>query len=143
MTLLPRRATTLGVAAITVIALAACTEAAPSDQADAEAALCESMSAFGTSLQAFRDLDASTASVEDVQAARDDIQEAWDGVRAAAADVPAADDAAVDAAWQEVSTAIDDFATDESISEALVPVQEAAGGVQTAHEEMRDGLGCE
>ena len=64
-------------------------------------------------------------------------------MQAAAADVPEADDAAVDAAWEEVSTAIDDFSSDVPASEALVPVQEAAGEVQAAYEQMRDGVGCE
>ena len=143
MTSLPRRFATLGFAAIAVMTMAACTEAVPTDQADAEAALCDSLAAFSTSLDEFRDLDPATASVEDVQAARDDIQEAWDAVRTAAADVPEANDAAVDAAWLEVASAIDDFAPDVAISEALVPIQEAAAEVQTARDEMRDGLGCE
>jgi hypothetical protein len=143
MTSLRHRAAAFAITALAVMTMAACTEAAPTDQADAEAALCDSLATFTTSLEEFRDLDPATASVEDVQAARGDIQEAWDAVRAAAADVPEADDAAVDAAWQEVATAIDDFEPDVAISEALVPLQEAAGEVQTARDEMRDGLGCE
>lgn len=143
MTPIHRRIAALGVATVAVLTIAACTETTPTDQAGAEAALCASLSAFGTSLQEFQDLDPSTASVEDVQAARDDVQEAWDGVKASTADIPEADEVAIDTAWQGVSDAVDEFSTEVPISEALVPVQEAAGEVEAAREEMRNGVGCE
>jgi hypothetical protein len=142
MTRFNHRPAIVGIIAIAALTLVACTEAAPSNQADAEQALCDSLTAFGTSLTAFRDLDPATASVEDVETARDDVQEAWVAVQAAAGDIDEADDTAVDEAWQGVSDSVDEFSTDVPISEALVPVQDAAGDVQSAYEEMRDGVGC-
>jgi hypothetical protein len=111
-------------------------------QPSAEAAVCASVSAFGTSIQDFRDLDPATASIEDVQAARDDIQAAWDQVKSEATDLTEADEAAVEEAWNSVSQSIDDFPSDEPIEDGLASVQDAAGGVQTAFQEMADGLGC-
>ena len=112
-------------------------------QPSAEAAVCASVSAFGTAIQDFRDLDPATASIEDVQAARDDIQAAWDQVKSEATDLTEADEAAVDEAWNGVAQSIDDFPSDEPIEDGLASVQDAAGGVQTAFQEMADGLGCD
>jgi len=111
-------------------------------QPSAEAAVCASVSAFGTAVQDFRDLDPATASIEDVQAARDDIQAAWDQVKSEATDLTEADEAAVDEGWNGVSQSIDEFPSDEPIEDGLASVQDAAGGVQTAFQEMADGLGC-
>jgi hypothetical protein len=143
VTLRPRRLAPIGIAALVMLTLVACQEATPSTQVDAEANLCNSLTAFGSALSDFRNLDPETASVEDVEAARDSVQDAWDEVKAAAAGIGTADDTAVDAAWEAVSTSIDDISTDVPISEALVPVQEAVGGVQDAFDEMRNGVGCE
>ena len=86
-------------------------------QPSAEAAVCASVSAFGTAIQDFRDLDPATASIEDVQAARDDIQAAWDQVKSEATDLTEADEAAVDEAWNGVAQSIDDFPSDEPIED--------------------------
>jgi len=112
-------------------------------QPSAEAAVCASVSAFGTALQDFRDLDPATASIEDVQGARDDIQAAWDQVKSEATDLGEADEAAVDEAWNGVAQSIDDFPSDEPIEDGVASVQDAAGDVQTAFQEMADGLGCD
>jgi len=130
----------IGVGLVLLVATA-CTDQQES-QPSAEAAVCTSVAALGTALQDFRDLDPATASIEDVQAARDDIQGAWDQVKAEATDLNEADEAAVDEAWNGVAQSIDDFPTDEPIEDGLASVQDATGGVQTAYQEMADGLGC-
>ena len=126
--------------AIALLAATACME--QESQPSAEAAVCASVSALGASLQDFRDLDPATASIEDVQGARDDIQAAWDQVKSEATDLTEADEAAVDQAWNGVAQSIDDFPSDEPIEDGLASVQDAAGDVQTAFQEMADGLGC-
>ena len=138
------RVAAIGIATLTAVALSACMqEAAPTSQADAETQLCTSLAAFGTALGGLRDLDLTTSSAEDVTAARDAIQVAWDQVKEDAAAVPDADETAVNDSWQTVVNAVDNIATDVPIEEALVPVQEAVDGVQANFDEMRDGVGCE
>ena len=83
--------------ALTSIALAlavACTPA--SDQPSAEGALCDSLAAFSDSVQAIADLDPATDSIEDLQAAGQAAEDAWAQVLTDAADVEAADTAALD-----------------------------------------------
>ena len=143
MTAFHRRVATVGIAAVAVFALSACTQPSPTTQADAEGQLCTDLDAFSASLTALTDLDPATASVEDVQAAQASVQSSWDTVKASAADVSEADDTAVEAAWQGVVTAINDIPTDVPMSEALDPVQTAADGVRSAYDEMRNGVGCE
>ena len=128
-------------AAIVLVVATACTEQQES-QPSAEAAVCGSVTALGTALQDFRDLDPATASMDDVEAARDEVQAAWDQVKSEATDLNEADEAALDEAWNGVSQSIDEFPTDEPIEDGLAAVQEATGAVQTAHQEMADGLGC-
>jgi hypothetical protein len=137
-----RRPVVLGLASALVLVLAACTQAAPTDQADAEQAGCDAVDALETALQDFRDLDPATASSDDVIAARDAVGEAWDDVKASSAAIGDANEAAIDAAWEQVSTAVDEFSDDVPVSEAIVPVQDALGEVQSAFDEMRDGTEC-
>jgi hypothetical protein len=129
-----------GAALILAIA-AACTPA--SDQPSAEQALCDSLAAFGDSVQAIADTDPATDSVEDIQAAATAAQEAWDQVLLDAADVEAADEAAVDSAWTDLAAQIGDFSTDVPIEDAVAEIDAGVDEVQAAYDEMRNGLGCE
>lgn len=130
------------VAGATVLVVATACTPQQESQPSAEAAVCTSVAALGTAIQDFRDLDPATASIEDVQAARDDIQSAWDQVKAEATDLNEADEAAVDDAWNSVAQSVDEFPTDQPIEDGLASVQDATGEVQTAFDEMANGLGC-
>ena len=135
-----RRPAILAIAAIAALGIAACT---PADtQSQAEGALCDSVTAFGDSLADLEALDPATATVDDIEAARDATQEAWDDVLAAGEDVAEADQTAVEDAWDGVVQAVDDIDTDAPIADALDPVQAAAADVRTAYQEMSNGLGC-
>jgi hypothetical protein len=123
-----------------VIVLAACTQ--EQTQASAEADLCGSLTAFGDELQDFQDLDPATASVDDVEAAREGIDAAWEDVAAAAQDVSEADQAALDAAWGELSTDLQNIPTDQPIADVLDDLQATAGDVREVYQEMADGSGC-
>ncbi len=142
MTLLHRRMTALGIAGVALFALSACTQPEPTSQADAEGQLCTDLDAFATALGGLTDLDPATATAEDVESTRTSIQDAWDAVKESAADVADADDTAVESAWQDVETAIDDIPTDVPLSEAIGPVQTAADAVRAAFAEMQNGVGC-
>jgi hypothetical protein len=123
-----------------ILAVAGCTQ--EQSQASAEADLCGSLSAFGDSLQALEDLDPATASADDVQAAREDIDAAWEDVAAAAQDVSEADEAALETAWSELSSEIQDIPTDQPIADVLADLQSTAGEVRGVYQEMADGSGC-
>jgi hypothetical protein len=123
-----------------VLLLAACTQ--EQTQASAEADLCGSLTAFGDELQEFQDLDPATASVDDVEAAREGVDAAWEDVAAAAQDVSEADEAALDAAWSELSSDLQNIPTDQPIADVLGDLQATAGDVREVYQEMADGSGC-
>ena len=129
------------VAAALTVAIAGCTPQQET-QASAEAGLCGALAAFGSSVDALTALDPQTASIENVQAARDDIEAAWNDVVASAGDVSEADQAALEDAWDGVRQSIDDFPTDVPVADGLTQVQAAAADVQSAREEMENGVGC-
>ncbi len=131
----------LMVGALALVLVVACNQA--SDQPTAEQALCDSLAAFGDSITAMTDLSVATASIDDLHASRDASQEAWDQVKADAANVAEADDAALEAAWNGLADAITGFPTDVTIADALGQIQSAVDDVQSAYGDMRDGLGCQ
>jgi hypothetical protein len=136
-----RARTAIGIAAALMVIVVGCTPQQET-QASAEANLCQNLAAFGSSVDALIALDPQTATIEDVQAARDEIDAAWNDVVASAGDVSEADQAAVEDAWNGVAQSIEDFPTDQPVADGLAQVQAAAGDVQSAREEMENGAGC-
>ena len=127
-------------AAAILLLVAACTPA--SDQGNAELALCDSLAAFDTSVQAIANLDPQASSVEDAQAAADAAQTAWDQVKTDTAAVSSADDAALESAWNDLAQTIGDLPTDAPIADNWATVQSGIDNVESVFVEMHDGLGC-
>ena len=137
-----------GTAALMAAALAACAPQAqvqesPTAQAGAEQTVCDSLAAFRGSVEDLLALDPSTASIDDVKAARRNIDQAWADVRASASSVEIADQEAVEDAWQGLAEAVDDVPTDQPISEAVASIRAQAEEVRAAYAEMADGVGCQ
>jgi hypothetical protein len=133
------RTGTVAVAITAALVSAGCTQ---DSQASAEAVLCDSLATFGESLEAFAALDPATASIEDIRAARTTMRNAWDLVVVDAAAVTAADEGALEDAWTGLSDAVDDIPTDQPAAEALDTLEPAKDAVQSAYDEMANGLAC-
>jgi hypothetical protein len=116
---------------------------ATSGQAAAEQALCDSLVAFGESLDALGAFNPAEDSVEDLYAMRDDVAEAWDAVHAAAAGVTDADDEAIATAWADLADRLSDLPTDVPLADVKFVVDEGVANVRAAYQEMRNGLTCE
>ncbi len=126
-----------------VLLLAACSSAAtPVPQSDAEKAVCTAVQTWSDEMRAFADLDAATASVEDVQAQRDKVSAAWDDVKTALQGVSAADTAAVTAAGDTLQAALTTMPTDVPIDQMIAGVKTAADPLKAAYKEMADGMDC-
>jgi hypothetical protein len=135
----------LAVSTAAILTLSACGSfgATPSTQAGAEGALCANLTALGDSVEAFIALEVSSASMEDVEAARDEVADAWATVKESTDAIEDADEAALEAAWGALQQSITDMPTDVPISEALGAVRASAQGVRTAYQEIRDGVDCQ
>lgn len=129
-------------AVLTLVVVAAACTATP-DQATAEAALCDSLAAYNTSVQAIADLSPDTASVDDLNAATDAASTAWDQVVEDAAAVTDADTTSIDAAWDDFAGAVADLPSDVPVADALTTLQPSIDAVQSSYTEIKDGLGCE
>ena len=138
------RSVLLVLSAAAMFAVAACggIGATPVTQASAEAIVCESVTALGDSVEALVGLEASSASIEDVEAARDAVRTSWDTVKTNVSEIDDADEAAMEAAMTTLETSVTDMPTDVPISEAIGSVKTAAGGVQAVVTEIRNGFGC-
>jgi hypothetical protein len=135
------RSATPVAAMLVILAVAGCTT--DQSQASAEADLCDSLAEFGDAVQALDDLDASTASVDDIRAARSTMEAAWDLVVVDAAAVSAADQEALESAWTDLADAVDAIPTDQPVEDALDTIDPAKAEVRSAYEEMANGVGCD
>ena len=117
--------------------------AAPaSGQAGAEAQACTAIQTWSDDMRALVAMDASTASVEDVQAQVDKIKASWEGIKASLETVDATDEDAVREAGKTLETGIDNFQTDVPMADAIAGVKTAAQPLKDSYAEMADGLGC-
>ena len=123
------------------ISMAACAPEQES-QASAEADVCGSLATLGEEIQAFQDLDPSTASVDDVMAARADIDAAVANVVAAVEDIPEADEEALDEAWQALALDLQNIPQDQPIEDVLADLQSSADEVRAVQEEIENGVDC-
>jgi hypothetical protein len=131
------------IAAVLTLAVVAAACTSTTDQATAEAALCDSLAAYNTSVQAIADLSPDTASVDDLNAATDAASTAWDQVVEDAAAVTDADTASIDSAWDDFAAAVADLPSDVAVTDALATLQPSIDAVQSSYTEIADGLSCE
>lgn len=137
------RLATIVAAGTIAIVVAACGAAAtPTPQGDAEAAVCSAVQTWSDEMRKLVGLDVGSASVEDVQAQRDVVTQAWADVKTALGGVSSADTAAVEAGWTTLEAALKDIPTDVPIADAIAGVKAAAEPLKSAYREMADGLGC-
>jgi uncharacterized phage infection (PIP) family protein YhgE len=129
---------------ISGIALAASLAACSSDtetQPDAEAAVCDSITQVRTAAADIAALD-TTSTVDEAQAAADGLTTAVDGLKTNAADLESADTAAIEAAANEISGALDSVSGADTLGAAAAAVQGSTGTLDTALTEISDGVQC-
>ena len=115
----------------------------PTAQASTNEALCASLATFRSSVEDLLALDPSTASLDDVKAARRDIEQAWADVLSSAGETVINAQTDVEDAWSGLAEAVDDVRSDEPISEALASIRAQAEEVQAAYAGIADDVGCQ
>lgn len=132
-----------GIAAVVLaggsLLLAGCSST-PS-QSEAEQAVCDRLVEVRAAAQQVKDLSPSST-VEDAKAARESLDEALENLQSSAQDVQAADTAAVASAVGTINDAIDDVAGSDTLAGAAASVKVATAELDTAVNEMTDGLQC-
>lgn len=132
----------MSIAALVVVALAACTPATePTPTAD-EGALCESYQGVADSFAAFQDLDPATASLDDYREAADasaDALETYLTMRGAEA---ADTELQLRLTLNDLATSLRQQPEGTSIEEAIAAVQPEIDGVQAALDTVGADLDC-
>jgi len=124
------------------LALAGCGDDEPSEE-EAVNQLCGDLERFAATLGDVAGSLSINSSVDDIRAARDEAQAAFDEVRESARDVAGIRLDELAQAWDEFTAAIDSISESGSISEALTTLRDASEQLSTAFADAFRGLDCE
>ncbi len=136
-----RLALTLALCAA-VLALPACGSNKESQQ-EAEQNLCASLNEFAGSVTALQGLGLTGSSGEDVTAATQNIEDAWNQVVADSKDVKSASTDSLKSSYEDLKQSVQDRSTDESISEMIAAIQPKVTAFAEAWKSLADGLNCD
>ena len=92
---------------------------------EAQVDFCQALVAYGDAVQALQNVNHSTT-VEELQAARDNVSDARDAVGDAAVDLREARIRSVENAWENTQEAINDISGDATLGEAAAIVRRQA-----------------
>lgn len=111
------------------------------DPAEAQAQLCEDLSALQTSVN---DLAALTpdSTIDQVEAAQESVQDAYADVESSAEDVEDARIDDLDTAVDNLDAAVGDIDDSQSIADAQASLQEEITAVQTAWTQLFESVDC-
>jgi hypothetical protein len=130
----------LAIAALAVIALTACSDDEPSET-EAVSAFCSDLDELGSAIEGYSDLTVNST-LDDVESAEEDVQEAFDAVLASADDVADARVDDLEAAYNELLNAGDDISGDDTIGEAATTLITQAAAVADARDDLADSVSC-
>ena len=107
----------------------------PQSVEEAQVEFCQALAAYGGSVQALQSVDVSTT-VDELQAARDNLSEAREAVGEAAGDLREAQLREAEAAWENLEDAIDDIPGDATLGEAAATIRGQALILETEVEQI-------
>ena len=110
-------------------------------QAQAESQACEAVASVRDALEGVAGLDADST-VDEATDAKQTLDDALAGLQDAASDLQAADQAALQAGGQAISSAIDGVSGSDTIGAAGQVVSQAGDTLRDAISEIANGLGC-
>lgn len=113
----------------------------PPTTADLEAELCANLDQFGTALVELSQVNAQS-SVSDLRAARDNVAQSYQSVRASASAVEASRLADLESAYSALESTVDNISGNDTLGEAATQVQTAFADIQAAREQLDAGLNC-
>ncbi len=125
-----------------VLALPACGSNKES-QEEAKQNLCTSLDQFAASVTSLQGLSLTGSSGEDVKAATQNIEDAWNQVVADAKDVKSASTDSLRSSYEDLKQSVQDRSTDESISEMIAAIQPKLTAFAEAWKSLANGLDCE
>jgi L-alanine-DL-glutamate epimerase-like enolase superfamily enzyme len=128
-------AATLGTA---VMLLTGCTSSPQEDVSTA----CTAAAAHGAALKSFQESLSPDATVEQVKAARDEVQKTYDDMVDAAEEVSQDRANALEQAWDELDKAVEDIPDDATLQQAADSLKNEAADVESARSDVASELNC-
>jgi hypothetical protein len=126
-------------AAVLLTTLTACGQS--SDEAKAD--FCGSLDDFSSVAMSYQGLDPQTATNDEIDAATDDLADAWYAVEQDAADWANADDNALSEAYDDLYDAAQDLSGDNTAEDNLNDLEPQLDAIPGAFADTFDGSGCE
>ena len=108
---------------------------------DAEASLCEDLNAFAVALQNLGQVNAQST-VKEFEAARQDVVDAYQSVKASADAVETARLDELDAAYANFDKTVNSISGRDTLGEAAVEINAQAEEVAAARQQLYSGLTC-
>jgi hypothetical protein len=125
---------------LAVLGLAGCGSDTPT-QAEAESQACDAIASVQSALEGVAGLNADST-VDEAKQAQQQLDDAISGLEEAATDLKAADQAALQAGGEAISSAIDSVSGSDTIGAAGQAVASASETLKSAVGQIGDGLGC-
>jgi hypothetical protein len=123
------------------LGLAACGSNEPS-QAEAEQHLCASLDAFAASVVSLQGLSLQSASEDDLNAAVDEVDNAWDKVVEDAKDVKNASTDKIESAYDDLKNAVENRPTDKPITEVIAGLEPKVTAFAQAWKDFASSFDC-
>ncbi len=123
------------------LAVVACDDDEPAVDEEATENLCADLEELKTSIGDFNALSGGST-LEEVEAARDEVGDGVEQVRESAADVADAQVEELESAYDDFSAAVDDIDGDDSVAEAIDSLQAAANDVFQARDDVFRSVNC-
>ena len=135
-----KRTLIMAAAGLAVLGLAGCGSDTPS-QSEAESAACDAIASVESALDGVAGLNADST-VDEAKQAQQELDDAITGLEEAATDLTAADQAALQAGGEAISSAIDAASGSDTLGTAGQAIASASGTLKEAVGQISNGLNC-
>jgi hypothetical protein len=108
---------------------------------DAEASLCEDLNGLAGALQNLGQINAQST-VNELEAARNDVAKAYESVKASAATVEEARVNDLDTAYSDFESTVNSISGRDTLGEAAITVAAESANVSAARQQLSSGLSC-
>ena len=135
-----KRTLIMAAAGLAVLGLAGCGSDTPS-QSEAESAACDAITSVESALDGVAGLNADST-VDEAKQAQQELDDAITGLEEAATDLTAADQAALQAGGEAISSAIDAASGSDTLGTNGQAIASASGTLKEAVGQISNGLSC-
>ncbi|KAM9865195.1 hypothetical protein ACIFOC_01724 [Leucobacter aridicollis] len=121
------------------LSLAACSSPAPEEN---EGAACDAYGEFATTVDDARASLSASSTIEEITAARDEVQQSYEKLQEALVEVNKDRDSLLEDAWADFDKAINDIDPTMTVPDAVASLQEEVAAIEAAKQGLDESLTC-